>query len=781
MQPKEPLNRKAKLYNSRTIRTESPDPSLRNGILNASEFINSREFEIRAFEQSQLNTKSASSSRIFQSLPRTLRRRTASHNVKRIPKRLRARAVREMQASGPSAKSKKRTTERELYKLRIMKKNIQLAAKLHLMGAQVAAEGSIKERFRSLNKQWKVVKKEDKPRRETFNGCCDRVGINLLCEKPFGGIKYGTRQREFTWTPNHIWHAKRFHMIKKWGWHIPYSPNQKCFRSTSRASKDQALLFDTSYYSHIVIDCVNDENVKLALNEFTRYCGKLPDWLKDGKKVYNGWLYLKGRRSAMISLCHNPAHFNLLVRVHPSDFSDCFKAFADWALNGSKLADEVKVYDCRYAIGSLEVRGPLALNCLSKVLHPMRGRVLSNEWKLFGQSSDLNLIESGHMFAFHARDPRYWKKPIQPPSIEGDIKKYLVEKTKEDATELIAVEAQNVEVEDLSSDSKALSALLLHQKRHELYIGCLPLKELEKERRIGSNKSNVILKDYGFPILVYKLENGSWSVNMPWFWIQPLWGMLTKVNGLKIAGYRQMHQINSEKLQPTYPYDYPFTFSGYKEHQLNITSNIMAHEKLPSSKKISFEKNEGQVQPGCDWFFLRKWVFGLQLLNDKLSQLNKSNNQIPANPLNLFGEFDAENNRILRTAEDLALIIDSTRTQGKDQIPIELLDFLNPTHKSFMNGTFKPDISKFPSLPVIQISLQPVKGGLIKDNARVYCNENVQDLRNLIGFVSTSSYNISLGNPSGIAIISANFKDLKRVFVRNLNGSIGHAYKVTAL
>ena len=41
-------------------------------------------------------SKTALTSRAFQQVPRALRRRTASHNVKRVPRRLRARAKREV-------------------------------------------------------------------------------------------------------------------------------------------------------------------------------------------------------------------------------------------------------------------------------------------------------------------------------------------------------------------------------------------------------------------------------------------------------------------------------------------------------------------------------------------------------------------------------------------------------------------------------------------------------------------------------------------------------------
>ncbi|VDO78888.1 unnamed protein product [Schistosoma margrebowiei] len=33
------------------------------------------------------------------------------------------------------------------------------------------------------------------------------------------------------WLPTHIWHAKRFHMITKWGWRLPYAPTNKIFKA----------------------------------------------------------------------------------------------------------------------------------------------------------------------------------------------------------------------------------------------------------------------------------------------------------------------------------------------------------------------------------------------------------------------------------------------------------------------------------------------------------------------------------------------------------------------
>ena len=59
-------------------------------------FVKAREFEIKAMESSMAASKRAAPTGAFQQVPRDMRRRTASHNVKKVPKRLRARAEKEV-------------------------------------------------------------------------------------------------------------------------------------------------------------------------------------------------------------------------------------------------------------------------------------------------------------------------------------------------------------------------------------------------------------------------------------------------------------------------------------------------------------------------------------------------------------------------------------------------------------------------------------------------------------------------------------------------------------
>ncbi len=97
----DPLSNRAakrvKSSSARTILAQTSEKALnQNGDLDVSAFVKAREFEIKAMEASMGTSKRSLTTRAFQSLPKNLRRRTASHNVKKVPKKLRARAAKEV-------------------------------------------------------------------------------------------------------------------------------------------------------------------------------------------------------------------------------------------------------------------------------------------------------------------------------------------------------------------------------------------------------------------------------------------------------------------------------------------------------------------------------------------------------------------------------------------------------------------------------------------------------------------------------------------------------------
>lgn len=734
MPPKNPPNSKrAKLYNSRTIRTETSDSGLKEGVLTIPQFLSSREYEIKAFEHSQLNTKYASATRVFQSLPRTLRRRTASHNVKRIPKRLRAKALREMQNTVTGVPTKKKHLRgRELHRLKMQKKLIHLAARVKNMYALPKQTGeSIQEKLKSLNSQLNDLTKGKSRQLNNAVGAYDNTASNTLASKPTGNVKYTHRQKTHTWCPTHLWHAKRFHMVKRWGFQVPFSPNQKCFRSASRAAKHGTLLYETSYYGEMVVE---SQNISTLLLEITKYNEPVPQWLATGTKTYHGWIFASGARIGLGSVLVDGSTNKALVRVHPCIYENLFEHLS---------AKGFTLHDCRFAIGSLQLHGPTALQTLSKVLHVDGAKnETADAWRLFSQNSD-QILPDGTTFSFFVKDPRFWKHPVRPPPSKGDILQLMVQG-----------------VSHIEKDS--ITALYLAEGRTESYQDMFSIKQIGKEFAKHDPLSPCIHGSSRFPVVVAKI-NGSWVVSMPWFWVLPLWSKLVQVTNVKVAGMRQEHQVNFEHGKPTFPRDYAFLPEGYKENELVQTAAEIARKKLPLSKQTPLTLEGGLELAGCDWFFLQKWTFGLQVL-EKSSKAHA------------FGEFTEDRNRLVQSAEDLQIVIGEQRAEAKatsttdySKLPIELYQKSNPVHREIVSGTYKVNRASFPPLPVVHVNVQLVKKGSISDYARVYeVDAKSPDVKNLIGFVTSGSFNFNHGFPTGIALVNARCKDLKKVYVRNV-------------
>ncbi|XP_030605968.1 ribonucleases P/MRP protein subunit POP1 isoform X2 [Archocentrus centrarchus] len=166
--------------------------------ITAGAFAKARASEVSAMLKAV--TKTTSSSHVFEALPKHMRRRAMSHNTKRLPHRLREVAN------------------------RMREKSLQAGSK----------------------KKELAKSKSRKARR--------RHG-NLLLE-------FNRRQRKNIWLETHIWHAKRFHMVKKWGYCLGDRPTYKCYRACYRAMSSHCLLQDLSYYC--CIELQGDEDKLLA-------------------------------------------------------------------------------------------------------------------------------------------------------------------------------------------------------------------------------------------------------------------------------------------------------------------------------------------------------------------------------------------------------------------------------------------------------------------------------------------------------------------------------------
>lgn len=93
-----PNDHRAKQRDARQLATQTSSKAFNNGALDVDKFVKAREFEIRALEQGMQRSKKALNRRAFQLVPKELRRRGAAHDVKKVVKRLRGRAKKEVSA-----------------------------------------------------------------------------------------------------------------------------------------------------------------------------------------------------------------------------------------------------------------------------------------------------------------------------------------------------------------------------------------------------------------------------------------------------------------------------------------------------------------------------------------------------------------------------------------------------------------------------------------------------------------------------------------------------------
>lgn len=174
-------------------------------------------------------TKTTGSCHVFGALPKHMRRRAMSHNTKRLPCRLREVANRMV---------------KQKYSLFNLLHNI-FCLFFHRLSISEYIDISVSfllQRERSL--QAGPKKKKEQAKRKSRKA--RRRHGNLLLE-------FNRRQRKNIWLETHIWHAKRFHMVKKWGYCLGNKPTYKCYRSCHRAMSGHCLLQVTLTEMEVVL------------------------------------------------------------------------------------------------------------------------------------------------------------------------------------------------------------------------------------------------------------------------------------------------------------------------------------------------------------------------------------------------------------------------------------------------------------------------------------------------------------------------------------------------
>lgn len=537
--------KRQKIRSARTIASESASNAINNGAIPIQEFLSSRRFEIKALTESVQKSREAGVQRAFQSLPRYLRRRAASHNVKRVPRRLRLRALAEL------------TTEER-------KTNIKRVPFRRKRGRKA-----------TMKKLAKIQEKLTEPAQIPIPPPTLIAGTTLSSVKPLSRGKFVDRQRNKTWLPSHLWTCKRAKMETKWGYSLAISPNEKTYRSTHRASTSKgAIIFDTSYYGRILLKGPTDEVVRLMekLTQSKHSCGQRA---RKGQRAVQASLFKEGRflcpSTVMWDSTSTQSVSALLLSVHPAVYVEIWTIVL--ALRKACNTESVKVCDMRFQLGSIDIVGPLAINVCLSVLKAAEDDESSKAFRSFHSLSP-DELSADSIFRLTVKDPRISFPPRMITEPAKKENKYLLEGVRAPTPSMLF----SLDCTEECNRSKPKSGGLKYDE-------CPAI-----------------------PLIVHRTSLGL-AVVAPWTYITDIWYSMNHLPLVRFGGLQELSQIHYENSVPFFPTDHQGTVAGDAAADEQRLAREKWYLRRPPAKRVSFARTiNGKPEIGdpfmCDFTYL---------------------------------------------------------------------------------------------------------------------------------------------------------------------------------
>ncbi|KAG6015142.1 hypothetical protein E4U43_005658 [Claviceps pusilla] len=659
----------AKVHAARHIPAQPADVALKDGQLDLQAFLKAHEFEINALQQSMATSKAVSSSRAFQQVPRGLRRRTASHNPKRVPRRLRAKAKREMQEDNtPIVEARKRRPRTTRARIRA-----ECAKRLRLLAARKRRR--LRKKAAATSEHLKAAAETTAdvpaPTRASAPASASasapapaklqprpKIRRNMLNDPPKAPARFRKRQIHKTWLPTHKWHAKRAKMTQPssplWRFAIPLTPNEKIYRAAHRAQGERGtLVWDMSYMSTIGLygNPAGIEKILKSMGVTQESC-----WNDKGRKWNMGlraWSGLLSREQSQgqtgrrwicpATVLWNPPAVSLptdetesaserktkrqvLIRLSPAAF---LEAFTELVRLCKTKHSGVFVEDLRFEIGSIELTGPASTETLLGTMTPYNTTTQPKN-KHAGLFESLKTVTNPASLPANA----VLGFSIQDPRLRYPPRKMEVSTDRDDNHTAAAAAAPAPDVMELLAKWPAeeeLEPYGLFDRSTRFRATCLPSQAAISKRKSLTSPGSFLkpsqLTDPPIPVILIAsrapdglLSQGTWILLMPWKCVLPLWYSIVHcplVSGWnpRFAGLNETMQVAFERGLPWFPRDFVATDAGATWEQEERRRRAREHEKRPKSKRIAFSSldlgagRRGEVGDGhaCDF----ELIFGL--------------------------------------------------------------------------------------------------------------------------------------------------------------------------
>ncbi|GAP91327.1 putative POPLD domain-containing protein [Rosellinia necatrix] len=607
--------KRTKVYESRSIAVQSPHAALQDGELNVQSFVNSMAFEINALDESMRRSRTSGASRAFQRVPFTMRRRTAAHNYKRIPKRLHKRAKHEMvEDNTPTVNSRTRKPKKTRARLR--------AETAHRLGILAKRKRLLKIK-KSVGADSEAI---------TARAARPKIRTNELNDLPVTAPRYRKRQLNKTWLPTHIWHAKRARITPpsepQWGFSLPLTPTQKNYRPTHRIQWEKgAMCWDMSYMA--TIGLFGKENIiqnilkSIGLGQESLWNNKGIRW-RIGAVHWTGNLSREDKNTARFigpaTIFWNPPSPSeapeanttlrqLFIRIHPSAF---FEAFNELLRLARAYKPRPYLQDLRHEIGSIDVTGPDATEALLGVLKPFESNPKESHVSRFETLLGLRdpaSLPLGSLLSFSIIDPRLKYPPQQvrsPVATNQQAQIRLLE-----CVSAFRKDEPPGPYQLFDRDARFKSSKLPSQK--------------SLNRRRGKTSPGTALEpgsiDPPIPIILLACRNsnetripGTWTILLPWKCVKPVWYSLMHYplstgGNPSFGGLDEIRQLAFERGQPWFPGDVPGTDAGNAWETRERQARRKTWDRKPKGKRVNWESldlgagRRGEIGVGwsCDF------------------------------------------------------------------------------------------------------------------------------------------------------------------------------------
>lgn len=701
-----------KVREIRSIAVQESDAALKDGELNVQSFLNARGFELKALDESMRRTRVSNSTRAFQRVPITLRRRAAAHNYKRVPKRLQKRAQREMvQDKTPIVNSRTRKSSSTRSRLR----------------AETAKRLGLLVKNKKLRKLEKAGVDKDTI---SVRAARPKIRRNALNEPPVNATKFRKRQLEKTWLPTHLWHTKRARMMDPkeplWRFATPLTPTAKCYRPTHRMQWEKgAIAWDMSYMSTLGLsgpfNSVRNVLKALGLTQENLWNEKASCWRQGAVH----WTCTLSRRKQSATQIIGPATIiwnseakidgsessktfrQLFIRIHPSAFLELFDELVRLV---KKQTPRAYIEDLRHEIGSIEITGPDSTESLLGILKPYvtKSHPEDPHASKFSQLTgcrDAASLPPGTLLGFSIMDPRLNYPPQKVPPTKADVN-------------ILGDFHQNLPTTPFNlfdRDTRFKGSRLPSQK--------------SLNRRKGKGVPGARLEptsaDPPIPLLLLASRHptnsqapGTWTLMLPWKCVLPVWYSLmhyplSSGGNPRFGGVDEIRQLAFERGLPWFPGDFPGTDAGNAWELGQRQARQKKWERRPKGKRTNYETldlgagRKGEVGVGwnCDWELL----LGLNRV-EKPQEKQVDNDAMDVDGVAVDSGPQASKRR---------------KPRATSQNPLESLVYLP---KSAFNAHLSPNSEPPPPTSLITVHIRLLGRGTRTTCARIYklpsCDDN---------------------------------------------------------